>query len=152
MELALGVDDVIHLTAVHPAVFGRLDLPAAAHDARRFLAGPGAVLLTQADAGTDQFVSGVAADSARSVEDAVAHVFEKVAAFGRFQFGTGQQLTRRSFGHVSALASALFHGCASGLRNVVLIRARLTRTQITWSAFRPVRPTRTSCQNEFLKN
>ena len=97
MELALGVDDVIHLTAVHPAVFGRLDLPAAAHDAGRFLAGPGAVLLTQSDAGTDQFVSGVAADSARSVEDAVAHVFEKVAAFGRFQFGTGQQLTRRSF-------------------------------------------------------
>ncbi len=110
-EGALAVDDVTVGGALDLAVFGSRNGAAAAHLADGLLAGPGAVLLAEADAGSDQLVAAVAADAAGPVEDAVARLFDEVAVGRRVQLGAGQQLTRPAAvllgRHVAARALAL---------------------------------------------
>lgn len=65
--------------ALDSAVLQSRQRAAAAHLTDGLLARPGAVLLTQTDAGADKFVAAIAADAARTVEDTVARLLDEVA-------------------------------------------------------------------------
>ena len=82
--------------------------------------------------GAVEFVAAVASDAARSIEDTVARVLDKVAVARWTQFGTGEQLARQAAvlfrRDVTARTRALLNRSAARSRNVILVGTWTTRS------------------------